>query len=462
MGDFSYTCAISKLPIEGGDAVRYLLLSASPYVGELQCSPNSAWFPRSFPIKARYNDYGSVQDAEEGIGRDLWHEALKIDLMPVGVGENSCHDVPTSKGMSWEELLNALQERRILVRHNIGDTPADRKKTADTFRQFQKASGSGKKPEPVTPKGVPTLKRVRKALLDARLKVSDGGFRLGLLVSKVRYGTIRLRWSGEGDELKELARAQQALSEYATVVKAGEGSYTHGPELLVFVKAGVDGFRSRKGLPRHKPIEVGHWMVREDVWQALLKLPAPYDYGEKTATIEEHRQAARELYEECRKVYNKALPKGFHGHQLESIRTLRGFQLERLGKGNLVGPWVARDEVPFAVGLATNWRLLVEKNLPVKKVAHVLDSVAELVHVLRILFEIRFAWAPSTSVGPQYGEWDKHALVNTVFAGVAAKIVLAKKRQHEEFEREVAEFQKKAAAKKKRAQKAKERSSLRA
>src|SRR4051812_23628121 len=104
MGSFSYTCGVSRLPIHAGHKVRYMLLTQNPYNDSTKCSPNDWWFPRSFPLRAEYNDYGSVENVEEGVGRELWMEALKIDLVSVGTGDNSIHDVPTSKNMSWDEL----------------------------------------------------------------------------------------------------------------------------------------------------------------------------------------------------------------------------------------------------------------------------------------------------------------------------------------------------------------------
>jgi hypothetical protein len=64
MGSFDYTCAISGLPIAGGEAVRYLLLTQNPYhrgvkAGSFVCYSTDHWFPRVFPIRAKYNDYGS-------------------------------------------------------------------------------------------------------------------------------------------------------------------------------------------------------------------------------------------------------------------------------------------------------------------------------------------------------------------------------------------------------------------
>ena len=124
MGSFAYTCSVSGLPIECGDKVRFMLVSSSPYCkgneGGIICTSTDRWFPRTFPIKAKYNDYGSVDNVEDGIGRDLWMEGFQDDLLSVGQGENPYHDPPTSKDMSFDQLLTALVEDRVRVKSDVG------------------------------------------------------------------------------------------------------------------------------------------------------------------------------------------------------------------------------------------------------------------------------------------------------------------------------------------------------
>jgi hypothetical protein len=104
MGSFSYTCTVSNLPIAAGDKVRFMLLTQNPY-NERPCSAHDVWFPRTFPITAFYDDYGSIDNLEHSAQVDLWMEGLNLDLHEVGTGDNPCHDVSTAKGMSFENLL---------------------------------------------------------------------------------------------------------------------------------------------------------------------------------------------------------------------------------------------------------------------------------------------------------------------------------------------------------------------
>jgi hypothetical protein len=102
MGDFSMTCSISGLGISGGTPVRCLLLTASPYGRE-------AWIVRTPPLRAIYNDHGSIKQVHEDdrfIG-SLWLRGFREDLIEKGLGDNTVHDASVSRDMSLEELVTA-------------------------------------------------------------------------------------------------------------------------------------------------------------------------------------------------------------------------------------------------------------------------------------------------------------------------------------------------------------------
>ena len=114
MGSFDYTCAVSGLPISAGDPVRFMLLSENHFK-ENACEITDVWVPRNFPIKAKYNDYGSIEEYEEGILKDLMMEAFDHDLHEVEVGDNKYHDVAVYHGMAFYKFLEALWEQRVSV-----------------------------------------------------------------------------------------------------------------------------------------------------------------------------------------------------------------------------------------------------------------------------------------------------------------------------------------------------------
>jgi hypothetical protein len=77
MGSFDYTCAVSGLPIGAGDDVRLMLLTQNPYhhgkkAGAMTCGMNDVWFPRTFPLRGRYNDYGGVDHIQGPAQQAAW------------------------------------------------------------------------------------------------------------------------------------------------------------------------------------------------------------------------------------------------------------------------------------------------------------------------------------------------------------------------------------------------------
>jgi hypothetical protein len=122
MGSFSSTCAISGLGIDAGDPVRYMLLTETPYGDDNLSTP---WFPRTFPLKGKYDDYGGVEDVEEGPQRDVWMAALQLDIIEREVGDNYIHDVAVTKDMTFEDIQNALWEGRVQVVSDMNRTDFD-------------------------------------------------------------------------------------------------------------------------------------------------------------------------------------------------------------------------------------------------------------------------------------------------------------------------------------------------
>lgn len=120
MGSFAMTCAVSGLPIGGGEPIRFMLLTESN-IGRTPCYIHDLWAPRTWPIKAEYNDYGGIEETTVSAVRETWMEAFAKDLVELPVGENSAHNVATSCSMSWDKMLEALWEERISVHSRRGD-----------------------------------------------------------------------------------------------------------------------------------------------------------------------------------------------------------------------------------------------------------------------------------------------------------------------------------------------------
>ena len=381
MGSFDYTCAISGLPIACGDAVRYLLLTQNPYhrgktAAQMTCYTTDVWFPRTFPLRGRYNDYGAVDDLQEGAQQDAWLAGFKVDLVEKGWGDNSCHDVPTRKDMKLAPLLEGVREGRVHVRQDVGDS---------------------KRICPV-PKGIPTRRRVERALAKFNLAVSEA-YGTGMLVDRVDRNTVRVRVADYGARTETLTKVRDDLvSQWAGAVCGGSGSYAGNSELILRPLPGV---RCRDAQKRRDPVLcVSHAMIREDVWHAICGLTLKCDY-DGAETVDKFRAAAVEAWEKS----------------LAAENDHRRFMMRHEAYG------VCDDVVPFTVGLGTHWWAIVDAHirgeLSDAERDDFLRTAGEFVFVQRWLATTRYQWHPSSSCGPQFGEWGAHATLLDALHSIA-------------------------------------------
>lgn len=278
MGDSSMTCSLSGLGISGGTPVRCLLLTASPY-GE-------GWLVRTPPLRATYDSYGSIERVHEDdkFIADLWLRGLREDLIERGLGDNSAHDVPTARDMSFEQLLHAVRAGRVLVRRDakhfwrrplasdLLDGEVAGKALVPTLRTIEDVLARDEElvasyPEPVS----------RRACSD-KFVVDEPVPHL----VRVRFG----RYQHGPGHLDALGAAHAAVMRagFVGVIAAGSGRYANDADLLVLPapKEHVTGphvtgpqWDMARGQPadEDKPLPVAMAMVREDVWQALSHYP---------------------------------------------------------------------------------------------------------------------------------------------------------------------------------------------
>jgi hypothetical protein len=393
MGSFASTCAISGLPIELGDKIRIFLLVESPFTDSRPCGTTGVWAPRTLPLCASYDDYGGAKEVEEGPARDVWLEGLAYDAVPKGWGDNYCHDVPVTKTMTWEQMMDAVLERRLRVRSRVEDLASFQVEAmlGQAIATFGKnILGDAKpasKPKKHTPAGVPTRARVQKIITKAgfqlygdvpkKARLTSGGY----MVNKRRYGEVRVRFQDFGKEEENLAKLLPHLTEYATMICAGEGRYANRADLLVRPKPGTKDYYGGTGREKVKSLAVELAMVREDVWQALLRLHT----SAKDTTIE---------------AYYRAIDNHLSGSK----------------EDKLFDQVVGSDALPFVVGQGTHWYLMKKKG-PLPR--EFLRSTAEFAYIQGILAMTRYHWRPAYAIGPQFGEWGLHlrllsTLVNVV------------------------------------------------
>lgn len=454
MGSFAYTCAVSGLPIEAGDEVRYLLLTKNPYHSgaENTCYIHDLWFPRTFPLKAEYNDYGSIENYADGPEQDIWLEGFKRDMVERGWGENTCHDIPTSKEMKFAELLDAIQEGRVLVERETSDYRLD--KIDALLKRTDKLLGKEEEQETLSPEekrdrsissGVPTMYRIRKVAEKLEIPIYDARFgKKSIIIDSPKAGEVRIRChamygykkigadekfvpgAAIEEQIAVLTKLQDNLTEYATMISTssdacgvtGEDGRTYtqpDTEMIIRPKPGTrNGVLSRRD--KKEPLPVGHCMIREDVWQALIKQTA-YSWDGKATTIDK---------------FNEGINKFVADQTNVEARELRWFRMNEGHKYH--GAWiVSKDEIPFTVGLATHFQMMMDKG---QLTPEFLKTVAEFAFITSLLANTRYQWRTSSSAGPQFGEWEAHeTLLKTLteVAHVRAEEEKAKRAEWESY-----------------------------
>lgn len=417
MGSFASTCAVSGLPLEVGTKVRFLLLCENPYKDSAKCNFCDIWFPRTYPLKGVYNDYGSVEDYTLGFQMGNWMEGFSYDLAEIGTGDNRCHDVPLLKEMSFAHLLDALGEDRVFVTRNSPFTDhsfytqkleeqLDKlAKLRDQMEGFLKEAGVEVPPPVESPpplqKEIPTLQNLMEFFKASGLPLYDKGPE-GYLIDEERYGSMRVRWSTSyGDSLIRLEYAQHLLEkDYAAMLTCGTGNY---PSTEIVVRPRYD-VKDKNGHPisvphinKEEPLSIALAMIREDVWQALVKigktLEPSYDTDHKT-----------DLMEVVRRAWSNKDRGG-------------------INRGN---------HVIGTVGVGSHWYLMIEKadKIPKKERDDFLKTVGEFHYVEKVLSYTRYWWRPSYSIGPQFGEFEIHERVLSSFASIAKTV--ADKNQEEQ------------------------------
>ena len=438
MGSFSFSCCVSGLPIEAGDKVRYLLLTQNPYLDGSSCYQHSIWFPRTCPLKAEYNDYGSVENVEEGPMQEVWIEGFQEDLIEKGIGDNTCHDSAIKKDMTFDDLLEAVRENRVEV---IGDPYWRTRKEITPEEQTQY---DAKQPD-----YVPTMVAVERILYDSVSEVkafnvdNDPGF-------------IRVRQTNYGKDIDLMLRAKKVLEKnFAVALCAGSGNYSDSMELRVFMSPGKDtgGHDRRDYTVKSKDktlptMLIEQAMIREDVWQVILQQRIPHreynaDYSKSTLlhiTIADYRADMRKYVKDlisgtsasvaAADLLNKLQEAGKTYTEEEGNLLSKAFYRKPDGR-DTHGTWLAaKCPVPGRKGPAEHLDLFVAKGTVPEAFV---DAMAEFAFVHDILGATRFNWHPSYSVGPQQGNWKAQQTLLKAYSKICSGVLAKRKSDNGDY-----------------------------
>lgn len=434
MGSFSMQCTYSGLPITAGNPVRVILLTENPYSEKANfCYSHDAWVPRTFPIQAEYNDYGSIEEVKEGILKDLLLQGFQYDMLERGVGDNTYHDLATKKDMDFDAFLDALRAGRILVSEHGAVAVTEASSKSSTLKKFAKSllrpiqdieneikETTAKitgipvvKENPVQP--TPTMKSVEHLFREAGLPLS-GPKHFIVSDEEGLYGSVRVRYSDYSDKLKNIEEAMKVVApHYAAMVTVGSGHYADDAELLIRGKVGVKDDRGLPGFThkhreRKSNLQVAVAMIREDVWQALVEAhgaPAVkriYGWADPRPYVEKAwAEVAKTAREEEENFFRMSGREWFGVDSYD----------KKLSTGNIVGN---------VLGLGSHWRLMAAKKetMTAEEQKEFIDVVIEQIKVMFMMDMTRYWWRPSHSNGPQSGEWSAHAVINRAVAAISA------------------------------------------
>jgi hypothetical protein len=132
MGCWNGTCGISQMSINAGDPVKVIMIQNQIYVGEAAgyCYPTGNALPISFAFDAVYDDYGSFEDMNNGLGFKLFEEYFNHQLnvrdgiritadafgdKHLGIPEHD-HSNLTSK-----QIIGLIERDRVLTKDAYGD-----------------------------------------------------------------------------------------------------------------------------------------------------------------------------------------------------------------------------------------------------------------------------------------------------------------------------------------------------
>lgn len=123
MGCFSCVCIVSKLPIYGHPVIG-IPIKKNPHPSRVRCYPNADWEIDGFPFFGNNDDYGRIEDYEEGpynalnekrYGPELKDEDHDKNLMNQWCQPEGNQSIMFIHRPVWDELMNLHREDA--VRH---------------------------------------------------------------------------------------------------------------------------------------------------------------------------------------------------------------------------------------------------------------------------------------------------------------------------------------------------------
>lgn len=128
MGCWNGTCMLTHLPIIAGDPVVAFLIEVTPAAasGSAPCYSNDRGAPLTTPIKAKYNDYGSIEDIEPH-SEVLAMSFLNIDNLKTATAGDEADDGEEAINFASLESIcsNGAERGKLRVGSIFSQTPSE-------------------------------------------------------------------------------------------------------------------------------------------------------------------------------------------------------------------------------------------------------------------------------------------------------------------------------------------------
>ena len=385
MGCFNTSCCFSGLPIGPDDDVKHFFMTRSPYADDQLdhiCSIYGLWFPRTVPIDAKYNSYGSIHLYDNHLNKPIIESIIngfKLDLIEISTGNNVIHDISIRKdNLSFEKLLEAVIEGRLKVKSK--------------FKRKRKKKN---------------VNRGDQRFFDYdETKNGENHF----LIDDVGTGWVRIRvgyYASKEKQIKLLKKLLPVIEKvYAGVITAGMGS-SNSAELQVFPLPIEDTSFS---LPFNDlSSTVCQGMILSSVWDEMIKVYKS-DFGKNL-------RSCREIFEQ----------------EYERFRSDLSF---------LTSYPLWRNEYPYSYGVGNAIQEIAithcENPLTDEQLDYLINNLAGFEVITNLAYKLSYWWRPTFPVGPQSLRLETNLVHTSILAKVSQDRIKQWEKEYDEEYEEVA------------------------
>ena len=119
MGSWNETCHLANYSISPGDPVRYMLICETPTSQANASYHTGYWFPMSTPIKAKYADYGQVDEWDK---ESIFFKSFLTSLKKNIVAKEDHELSVSAESLDMEHLMEWIHGNKLYVKNHDFET----------------------------------------------------------------------------------------------------------------------------------------------------------------------------------------------------------------------------------------------------------------------------------------------------------------------------------------------------